>query len=88
MATSMSDFAKASDLIGIKKFEEIEEYFIVTCDFIGRRLVSPAIMHIHENEILLVKFPMVCMECNGIKYCGCRRCHSVCNFVFYIYIFF
>jgi len=38
----MSDFAKASDLFGINKFEEIEEYFIVTCDFIGGRLVSPA----------------------------------------------
>ena len=38
----MSDFAKASDLFGINNFEEIEEYFIVTCDFIGRRLVSPA----------------------------------------------
>jgi len=29
-------------------------------------------MHIHENEILLVKFP-ICIECNGIKYCGCQR---------------
>ena len=28
MATSISDFAKASDLFGIYKFEEIEEYFI------------------------------------------------------------
>jgi len=69
MATSMSDFAKASDLFGINKFEKIEEYFIVTCDFIG----LPCLMHKHENEILLVKFPTVCMECNGIKYCGCRR---------------
>jgi len=42
MATSMSDFGKASDLFGINKFEEIEEYFIVTCDFIGGILVSPA----------------------------------------------
>jgi len=32
----------------------------------------PCLMHIYENEILLV-FPTVCMECNGIKYCGCRR---------------
>jgi len=30
----------------------------------------PCLMHIHENEILLAKFPTVCMECNGIKYCG------------------
>ena len=29
----MSDFSKASDIFGINKFEEIEEYFIVTCDF-------------------------------------------------------
>jgi len=39
-------------------------------------------MHIHENEMLLVKFPRVCMECNGIKYSGCRRWewlwYSVC----------
>jgi len=42
MTTTMSDFAKANDLLRINKFEEIEEYFIVTCDFVGRRLVSPA----------------------------------------------
>jgi len=34
MATSMSDFDKASDLFCFNKFE-IEEYFIVTGDFIG-----------------------------------------------------
>ena len=30
-------------------------------------------MHIHENEILLVKFSAVCLVCNGIKHCGFRR---------------
>ena len=49
---------------------EVDEYFIVTCDFIGRRLV----MHISKNEIFRVKFPTVCMKCNRIKYCGCRWC--------------
>jgi len=35
----------------------------------------PCLMHIHDNEILLVKFPTVCLEFNGIKYCGCRLCN-------------
>ena len=48
----------------------MEKYLIVT------RLVSPP-LHIHENEILPVKLPMVCMECNGRKYCGCRQCSFI-----------
>jgi len=42
------------------------------------------LLHIHENEILLVKFPTVSMDCNGIKYCGCWRWPVLCkngNFV-------
>jgi len=42
MAIYMIDFPKASDLCGVNKFEEMTECFIVTCDFIERRLVSPA----------------------------------------------
>ena len=50
---------------------EIEEYFIVPCDFIRRRLVSLASC-IFMNEILLVKLSTVCtcMECNGINTVG------------------
>jgi len=36
----------------------MEKYLIVTCDFIGRRLVPP-LLHIHENEILPVELPTV-----------------------------
>jgi len=36
----------------------------------------PCLMHIHENEILPVKLPTVCMECNEKKYCGCWRCEK------------
>jgi len=54
----------------------MEKYLIVTCDFIEIRLVR-APLHIHENEMLPVKLPTVRMECNGRKYCGCRRCNFI-----------
>jgi len=148
MATSMSDFAKVSDLFGINKFKEFQvdvlnkllellltpvvtlgrkvlvpggdlnqrpsvhrspalptdlagqrlkglvpailhhtilskkipewchwdwRVFYCNMQFHWKKIGLPCLMHIHDTEILLVKFPMVCMECNGIKYSGCRR---------------
>ena len=38
-----------------------------------KKIGLPCLMHIHENEILPVKLSTVRMECNGRKYCSCRR---------------
>jgi len=59
---------------------EIEQYFIVTCNFNRRRLVSPAsYIIIHENDILPVKLHN--MECNERKYCGCPQCYMYLGFI-------
>ena len=61
----MSDFAKASALFGINKFEEIvQRVFYCNIRFHWKKI---------GLEILLVNCPTVCLECKGIKYRGCRR---------------
>ena len=48
--------------------------FYCNMRFHWKKIGLDCLMHNHENEILLSKYPTVCMRCNGIKYCGCRRC--------------
>ena len=39
------------------------------------KICLPCLIHIYENVIVPVKLPTVRMECNGRKYCDCRRCN-------------
>jgi len=48
--------------------------FYCNIQFHWKKIGLPCLINIHENDILPVKLPTVCMECNGRKYCGCGRC--------------
>ena len=48
--------------------------FYCNMRFHWKKIGLPCLIHIHENDILPVKFPTACMECNRKKFCGCRLC--------------
>ena len=53
-------------------------YFHCNMRYYWKKIGLPCLMHIHENKIFAV-----CMECNGIRYCVCRRCTNTWNGYYY-----
>jgi len=55
--------------------------------FHWKKIGLPCLINIHENNILPVKLPTVCMECNERKYCGCSQ-YEACREIFALMVIF